>query len=314
MSPGRHVAIAIVGYRNPGDILRCLDRLAASEHADFSVLICENGGPAACDGLRACLPMRLPGGQPVTLIDGGDNPGYAAGVNHCLAHSPHADAWWILNPDTEPAPAALGALLRRLARGDCDIVGGVIADGAGAIGSCGARWQPWLARAATLRHGGTADAMTDNPAGTTRMEARVSFVSGASMIVSRRFLETTGPMRTDYFLYAEEVEWCLRGTARGMRIGLAPDAHVLHRHGTTTGSAHAHRHRPALPVFLDQRNRILVLRDRFPTHLPIVAPLCLVATLLRYLRRGALRQCGYVVAGWLAGLRNERGRPRWCSD
>jgi hypothetical protein len=31
---------------------------------------------------------------------------------------------------------------------------------------------------------------------------------------------------------------------------------------------------------------------------------------LRYLRRGAVRQFGYGVSGWFAGLRGESGPPR----
>ena len=60
-----HVVVAIVGYRNPDDIVRCLAGLALSVHADFEVVICENGGPAAHADLVAVLPERLAGGQRV---------------------------------------------------------------------------------------------------------------------------------------------------------------------------------------------------------------------------------------------------------
>ncbi len=42
------------------------------------------------------------------------------------------------------------------------------------------------------------------------------------------FVEVNGLMREDYFLYAEEVEWCLRAKRRGLRLGLAPAARILH--------------------------------------------------------------------------------------
>ena len=40
-----HVAIIIVGYRNPKDVLRCLSALAlATPRPSFDIFICENGG------------------------------------------------------------------------------------------------------------------------------------------------------------------------------------------------------------------------------------------------------------------------------
>ncbi|MCW5758147.1 MAG: glycosyltransferase [Phenylobacterium sp.] len=104
-----HVAIAIVGFRNAGDIVACLHALESSEHTDFEVVICENGGAAAFDALQAALPARLGGGQPVRIIMAEGNVGYAGGVNRAMAAAPDADAWWVLNPDTEAEPGALGA-------------------------------------------------------------------------------------------------------------------------------------------------------------------------------------------------------------
>jgi hypothetical protein len=48
-----HVAVAIVGFRNEGDIVRCLGALEASTHRDFEIVICENGGPEAYARLTA---------------------------------------------------------------------------------------------------------------------------------------------------------------------------------------------------------------------------------------------------------------------
>src|SRR3546814_4422658 len=91
------------------------------------------------------------------------------------------------------------------------------------------------------------------------------------MLVSRAFLQATGPMREDYFLYCEEVEWCLRARAKGMAFGFAPEARVLHNQGASTGSGQSVRTRPRLPIYLDERNKMLVTRDCFAGRLPIAA-------------------------------------------
>jgi GT2 family glycosyltransferase len=134
------------------------------------------------------------------------------------------------------------------------------------------------------------------------------------MMVGRRFLDTAGPMREEYFLYCEEVDWCLRATARGMKLGFALDARVLHHQGTTTGSHRDLKTRSRLSVYLDERNKMLLTRSHFPARLPVAALSALLLLGLRYLRRGAVRQFCYGVSGWLAGLLGQRGSPPWMRD
>lgn len=302
-----HVAVSIVGFRNSDDIVRCLQALDRSTHADFEVIICENGGQGAYDVLMAALPSRLGGGQPVRVVLAPSNLGYAGGLNVCFAQTPAADAWWVLNPDTLPEPEAMAAQVARLGVGDCEAVGCTIELPGGRVQSHGGRWRPWLARAVSIGHSTPAEAPIDAAA----IERVQNYLNGASMMVGRRFLDTTGPLREEYFLYCEEVEWCLRGLARGMRLGYTPKARVLHYQGTTTGSAGEHRARARLPIYLNSRNTMLLTRDCFPARLPVAALAYLAQLVVRFGRRGAWRQLGYGVSGWAAGLANRRGVPGW---
>jgi N-acetylglucosaminyl-diphospho-decaprenol L-rhamnosyltransferase len=300
------VAVAIVGYRNADDIVRCISALETSTHQDYQVVICENGGEAAYQALQRCLPATLPGGPPVQLIQAKGNLGFAGGVNVCLAATPDADAWWVLNPDTEPYPETMARLLARLAVGDCEAVGSTLHLPSGKVQSHGGRWEPWLARAVSIANGSD---LADKPDPAT-IERQQNYLNGASMMIGRRFFEAAGPMREDYFLYCEEVEWCLRAQRAGIRLGFAADAPVLHHQGTATGNRGALAERPRTPVFLNERNKILLTRDLYPTALPLVALSSVMVSVFRYARRRAWRQLSYALAGWRAGLLNERGPPR----
>lgn len=309
MTNSTHVAVAIVGYRNVSDIQRCLAALAQSTHTDFEVVICENGGPEAYADLTASVGPVLPGGQPIRCIAAGGNLGYAGGLNVCLRATPTADAWWILNPDTVPQAGAMAALAERLTVGDRDAVGGVLHDGKGVVQTLGGRWRSWLGRAEAIGHHRRLDDIGEDP----EIERSLSFLSGASMMVSPKFRDIAGYLREDYFLYAEEVEWCLRGVAKGLRLGFTPHALVAHNQGSTTGSAQAHSTRGRIPIYLDERNKVLVTWDTHPERLFIAAPAAFVFIWLRYARRGAWRQLQYGLQGWMAGLRGERGVPSWLS-
>jgi GT2 family glycosyltransferase len=302
-----HVAILIVGYRNAHDVVACLRALDVSTHTNFSVFICENGGPEAFERLVSAIPTDLRGGQAVRAHCASGNLGFAGGVNEGLRNTQDADAWWILNPDTQPDPEALSALVARLAIGDCDAVGCTLYRPGGEVQSHGGRWRPWLARAESLGHG----ASLEPPPAAADIERQQSYLNGAAMLVSRRFLATVGPMREDYFLYAEESEWFIRGARLGVRLGFAPAARVMHAVGATTGSGAEVGARPRLPIYLDERNRILLTRDLFPARLPVAAVAALLQLFMRYGRRGAWTQFSYGLSGWAAGLRNKRGPPTW---
>ncbi len=301
------VAVVIVSYQSAVDVADCLQALAASRHDDFEVVVCENGGAAAFDSLRAAIPQTLPSGQAVRLICADRNLGYAGGVNLAMAAAPDVDAWWVLNPDTRPEPEALGALVARLRQGDCEAVGCVLLLATGQVQSYGGCWQKSLARAVSLGYGGSASARVDR----AQVEQNQNYLNGACMLVGRDFAAAAGPMREDYFLYCEEVEWCLRAIKAGMRLGFADDAVVLHKQGTSTGAHSDLRSSSRLSVYLNERNRVLLSRDCFPQLLPLALLAVPVTSIIRFGKRRAWRQVGYAVQGWWAGVFNRRGAPIW---
>ena len=300
-----HVAVVVVGFGNCEDILRCLSALALSTYDNFEIVICENGGERARQELMRRAPSHLPSGQPLRLVSDGRNLGFAGGVNACLGATGEADAWWLLNPDTEPSPEAMGRMVQRLSLGDCDAVGSALVWPDGRVQTYGGIWQAWLARAVGI--GSDGRLRTDHG----EIEGRLGYLSGASMIIGRRFLQCVGPMREDYFLYCEEAEWCLRAKEKRMHLGSAPDAIVTHHLGTTTGNNVDPRRRSRLSTYLLERNGLLLTRDLFPSLLPVAAVASLAILCLKYGRSGAWRQLGHGFAGWLAGLLNQRGSPKW---
>lgn len=306
---GGHVAVAIVGFRNAGDIAECLHALAASTHSDFSVYICENGGDEAYARLLDSTPAQLPGGQPVFRINAGENLGYAGGVNRAIRAAADSGyrAVWVLNPDTEPRPGALAALLVRLDRGDADAVGGVVLWSDDVVQTYGGVWRFRFGVSASLGMLARADAPVDP----TDIEARQDFLCGASMLVSRRLIEQIGLMKEDYFLYCEEVEWCLRAQRMGFRLGFTPDARVIHKRGTTTGWTGKRGGWPRLAIYLDARNRMHLTREVAPQNFATAVAFTLVQAVWRYGRRGGLRPIIYTFEGVFAALRGEMGRPAW---
>lgn len=58
----------------------------------------------------------------------------------------------------------------------------------------------------------------------------VDWVTGALMIVRRRAIAEVGLMDEDYFLYAEDQDWCCRMWRAGWGVSYVPQAWAIHKH------------------------------------------------------------------------------------
>ena len=170
----------------------------------------------------------------LTLIDVGANVGFAGGNNVGIRYGLKClrpDFFWLLNTDTIVAPDALTALVERAARDrKVGTVGSSLIyywkpDTVQAFG--GAR----LDRKTTLMsHIGDHRPISSIPHDEREVEAEMAYVIGASMLVSRPFVEQVGLMCEDYFLYYEEIDWALRGKEQ-FTLAYAPGSRVFHKIG-----------------------------------------------------------------------------------
>lgn len=145
---------------------------------------------------------------------------------------------WLLNNDTEVQPDSLTRLVERAQEDDSiGIVGSTLLyhhnrRRVQALG--GARYNRWLGVAKHIGEGQNWDKIKDNIR-RDEIERQMDYVVGASMLVSRRFIEAVGLMSEDYSLYFEELDWAIRGKKKGFRLAWAPDSIVYHKEGATTG-------------------------------------------------------------------------------
>jgi len=181
----------------------------------------------------------------LVLVQNGGNIGFAAGNNVAIRYMMargDGDFVWLLNNDTVVGPRALTHLVARATEPDRPGITGStlryysVPDRVQALG--GASFNAWRALGTQL---GAGEKFLPVPALRAKaIEQCMSYVIGASMLVSRAFLADVGLMEEDYFLYFEELDWAERGRrVAGQRrygLGYAPESFVYHKVGASIGS------------------------------------------------------------------------------
>jgi glycosyltransferase involved in cell wall biosynthesis/GT2 family glycosyltransferase len=166
---------------------------------------------------------ELAGGR---YLDPGRNGGFAAGVNHALAHrqAPGADVL-LLNPDAVVSPDDVAVLQRALHAGPrIASVGPAQVD---QVGTPARVVWPYPSPVATwIEAVGLARFRRTPPAR--------SFVVGSVLMLRADALTDVGGLDERFFLYAEETDWAYRANRRGWRHVAVPAARAVHVGGATS--------------------------------------------------------------------------------
>jgi GT2 family glycosyltransferase len=302
------LGVAIAAYRSEGFIADCLTALFASTDVRLRVVVVDNASDdGTVETVRRWAQGRsgavsfaeAPVGEigraeaDLTLLRAPVNGGFAYATNRALevlVADPAIGLFWVLNPDCQPCPEAAAKFAAAGSDGAFSLMGGRTL---------------YLARPDLVQTDGGRVSMTTGvchsvngglPESQSRVPgaAEIDYITGASCVASRRFLETVGLMREDYFLYYEEVDWALRRGALPLRQ--APDAVVLHYGGATIGSGSFGTNTSPFTHYFNYRNRVRFMRRYAPVALPMTYAYA-VAKALQLALSGARDEARAVIAG-----------------
>lgn len=295
------VAIILVNWNSWQDTLECLDSLLLLEYPDFRIVVCDNG--SGDDSLRefrnwaGCHDVRFAeygragaeaGGSlaadPVlTLICNGENLGFAGGNNVGLRYAlacGDIDYCWLLNNDTVVEPDALTHLVARMQQqptaGMCGSTIRLYHDRQRIQALGGGHYCRWIGLPWHYGRFSNRATAIDNK----KAEAWMNYVEGASMLVSRQFLQEIGLLSEDYFLYFEEADWAIRAKDR-FDLAYAPESVVYHKVGGSIGTSSNPAKMSYTSDYFNIRNRLLFTRRFYPAALPTVRMVIAGALLLR---------------------------------
>jgi GT2 family glycosyltransferase len=177
----------------------------------------------------------------VTLIRAPKNGGYAYGNNLALRQA-HGDAIMLLNPDTVLNPGAIAELLARLMEHpEAGIVGPLLLRPNGSMHLACRRSFP-TPEVAFYRLSGLSRVFPKSPRfGRYNLTylapdepLEVDSVCGACLVVRRRVVDAIGLLDERFFMYGEDLDFCLRAKRAGWTVRYEPSVVVQHQHGAAS--------------------------------------------------------------------------------
>src|ERR1022692_2472657 len=238
--PGRapnRLLVVIGNYKTAPLTVACLRSLKPELESlsGARVKVVDN---ASGDGPALDEVIRSHGwGDWVTLEVAARNGGFAAGNNMAirpaLALADPPRFFMLLNSDTEVRAGALRILLDFMdANPEVGIAGSGIENPDGSDWPMAFRFiSPGSQLVGGLRLG-FVDRLFPGWVVARRMgqdrSAPADWVSGASMIIRREVFELIGLLDEGYFLYFEDVDFCLRASRAGWSCWYVPQARVMH--------------------------------------------------------------------------------------
>ena len=249
------LAIVILNFNGLDDTLTCLDSIRKLKTDDvfLETIVVDN---FSSDGSQEALPKI----KDIVLIQNRDNLGYAGGNNVGIKYAlkRNADAVLILNNDTIVDSGFVLNFITALDRADLISPKIYFAKGFEFHKS---RYSPKDLGKVIWSAGGEIDwanvlgkhlGVDEVDKGQFAKRKQITFATGACVLVRRGVFEKIGYFDEKYFLYLEDMDFCVRAKKAGFKIIFEPEAIIWHKNAGSSGGSGS-----ILQDYFITRNRLL---------------------------------------------------------
>jgi len=222
------VYVITLNWNRRDDTLGFLTSFSQLAYPNYRIVVVDNG---STDNSVQAIAAHFPG---VQQIVNARNLGFAAGANMALRHAlvQGAEFMFLVNNDTFVAPDTLDLLVEAALASEAGLAAPKIyyANDPQRIWSVGG----WCNRI-NLEISGCQRGQLDECLNSEPFE--VDFITGCGMLIRRECLETVGLFDERFFMYYEDMDYCLRIRSAGYRVLVVPQARMWHRVATSSGGS-----------------------------------------------------------------------------
>lgn len=285
------ISFLTVNFNQAGvtvDLLRTLEKL---NYAEWECIVVDNGSEPST------LEKETKAFSKVKFLRSDENLGFAGGNNIGLSLC-EGEYIFLVNNDTELPSEFLDELVPFI--DSCENLGALSPrikyhDEPDLIQYAGSNEMNKI----TIRSFGVG--FREKDIGQYNDIRKTPFTHGAAMLVPRKVLDAVGPMREDYFLYYEELDWCERIKQEGYDIWYYGTSFLWHKESVSTG-----RNSPFKTYYIN-RNRLLFARRNYDAKTRIlnylyISLIALPKNILGFLLKGEKDQAKAFWRGYLYNL------------
>ena len=236
------IAVVIVTYKSAALTIESLRSVAAERSAagfQIRAVVVDNASgdaPSIAEAIESNSWRSW-----VTLVTAPENGGFAYGNNLGIAraHEDHVASYiYLLNPDAQVRPGAIGSLARFLeSRQEVGIAGSSFENFDGSDWPIAFHFPSLMSEMLQGMELGPLTRLFNRctvAQHMTKVPQPIDWICGASMMIRPAVLESIGGMDENYFLYFEETDFCYRAKKAGFATWYVPESRVMHIRGQST--------------------------------------------------------------------------------
>ena len=257
----KKVAVIILNYRVKDLTIRCIKSVLSSSYGNYLMVVVDNHSGDGIEKEISNMPKT-------SFTQSGENLGYTGGNNLGIkkALQQNVDYVFVLNPDTEVEGKTIENLLKAAEENLADIAGPKI------YFKEKNKKIIWYAGGIFDRDNvlGSHKGVNEKDRGLYNQNEETDFVTGAAILIKSTVFDKIGLFDERYFLYLEDLDFCLRAKKAGLKVMYLPEAIVWHSNAQSTGLGsklqdyYITRNRMLLASkFLSLRTRIALFREVF---------------------------------------------------
>lgn len=311
------LSIIIVNWKSKEHLRGCIRSIVTGTHnLEWEIIVIDSG---SFDGCGDMLEREYPF---VRFVQSQNNLGFAGANNAAFVRST-GEYVLFLNPDTEVKAGAVDQLyLSITSLPDAGIVGARLLNSDGSVQTSCIQAFPSILNqmldAEPLRKAfprsrlwGIAP-LTDG----ANIPAEVDVISGACLMISRRVFQSIGQFSSEYFMYSEDVDLCLKAKRAGRRNYYVPSAEVVHYGGRSSAVKQENTFESVMLVESQWR---FFRKTRSHGYGWLYRTSILAASAIRIMIAFALRLAGHTTGRsalrkWMPRLRWALGFERWVKN
>jgi GT2 family glycosyltransferase len=230
--------IIIVNFGTPGHTIECLESVSENNHQHFQVVVVDVSNiNKSVEIISKWIEEKKD--DRFVLIEERENKGFAFANNIGIKYSLRQDDFgflWVLNNDTVIPKNSLEELIkcyeRKKEKGKIGFIGSKIMDyeKKKLIQNVGGTFNKWTGYSVLIGMGENDTGQFDNK------QLKIDYVIGASMFCHSSLIQEIGLMPDDYFLYYEDIDWCITAQKAGFENLTCTKSLVFHKQGISTGA------------------------------------------------------------------------------